>query len=775
MTVNSEAMLAVDFGTTTTSAALVADGETVLIQEPSSGSSSWPSAVYLAGEELLVGTQAADRMQVLPLNFAAEFKRYLGQDAPVVLGERSIAPVDLATAMIAALRTEAERIHGGPVDRAVLTIPDGYGPADPRRELMIAAGEAAGFAAVELIPEPVAAALASPSGASFADGDVILVYDFGGGTFDAALVRVGDFQYEPAVLGHRSLDDCGGRDIDAAIYQWLCQNGPAPVRALLTQDNPDDESQVLEALRARLELATVANAMKHQLSEAQTAAKVFARVHELTMDRPALDQLAKPAIGKTVRCCQALLADASIPKENLRAVLLAGGSSKMPAVGDVLSAELGCPVLLTRNPETAVVLGAARFAGQARSRYASQSRDEPAERAVRWPIPGGVGVLLRWRVDVGSRYDADDTLAEVRLPSGSVIELRDMEGGILRAKHAEPGVVVSSGQWLLTARWPFRPWRRALQLNSQATPAGSGESVYIGSARGLAYGLVAATGVTRWQLPFGTAVSSGAAVADGAVYFGCADGLLRAVDAATGQPGRESKPCGAILSTPAASAGMVCFGADDQQVHALLTSNGEPFWTYPVGAQVRAPITIAGDTVYALATNNYLHALDMATGELRWKQPARCVPWVEKGTTYLAKSTSPLIAVDAADGSERWSASFTWATRPVFGEGTVYAADREGRLTAFDASTGDRRWAGPVTGAPLGIAIGDRLIYLGSSDQHLYALNPADGSLVWRYRAGGQVNSQPVVSDGAVYFTAADNCLYAVDALTGAGPSLTDE
>src|ERR1700733_3035513 len=145
MTSTSDAILAVDFGTSTTSAALVADGETTLIPEPSSGSSSWPSAAYLADGQVLVGTQATDRMEVLPENFATEFKRHLGQDAPVILGEDSFAPEKLASILIAALRTEAGRMLGRPVDRAVLTVPDAYGPADPRRAVMIAAGEAAGF------------------------------------------------------------------------------------------------------------------------------------------------------------------------------------------------------------------------------------------------------------------------------------------------------------------------------------------------------------------------------------------------------------------------------------------------------------------------------------------------------------------------------------------------------------------------------------------------------------------------------------------------------
>ena len=159
----SKAILAVDFGTSTSSAALVANGETIPIREASSGSWSWPSAVYRDGDALLVGTLAERRKQVRPAMYRAEFKRDFGQDVPVILGDQGFPVEALVTELISALREEAERVHGAPIDRAMLTIPASYGPADPRRDLMIGAAEAAGFTVVELIPEPVAAALAPPA------------------------------------------------------------------------------------------------------------------------------------------------------------------------------------------------------------------------------------------------------------------------------------------------------------------------------------------------------------------------------------------------------------------------------------------------------------------------------------------------------------------------------------------------------------------------------------------------------------------------------------
>src|SRR5580700_12007597 len=105
----SDAILAVDFGTSTSAAALVADGETILIEEPASGFTSWPSAAYPDGGDLVVGTEAVSRMPADPQSFAAEFKRHLGEDPPVILGDREYAPQALAAEMIRALRDEACR------------------------------------------------------------------------------------------------------------------------------------------------------------------------------------------------------------------------------------------------------------------------------------------------------------------------------------------------------------------------------------------------------------------------------------------------------------------------------------------------------------------------------------------------------------------------------------------------------------------------------------------------------------------------------------------
>src|SRR5262249_12344462 len=120
----------------------------------------------------------------------------------------------------AALKAEAQKLAGGPIIRCVLTVPASYGRADQRRALMISAAEATRLSTVELLAEPVAAVFAPVIGLAPRPGEPILVYGFGGGTFDTAVVEIGSGTAHE-VRGSAALDDCGGLDLDALLISQL--------------------------------------------------------------------------------------------------------------------------------------------------------------------------------------------------------------------------------------------------------------------------------------------------------------------------------------------------------------------------------------------------------------------------------------------------------------------------------------------------------------------------------------------------------------------------
>jgi molecular chaperone DnaK (HSP70) len=326
----AEPILAIDYGTSRASAAYVVDGQVELVRETASSTVSWPASVFADSENLIVGTLAERRKRIWPAAYRGEIKRDLRRDS-VMLDGRPYQPARLVTATLAALKGEAEAQLGGPLARAVVTIPAVYDPSGPLRRLMINAAEAAGFVDVDLLAEPVAAAWAPLGATRPRPGDLMLVYDLGGGTFDAALIAVGS-SGRHEVIGHSSLYDCGGRDLDQLLFdEILSLHGPA-LEPLL---NPTGQGEVFQtaARRTRHELIDFARQLKHQLTDVPAVEDVFGPAGLLVgIDRERFVQLASPTLARTMACCQHLLDAADIPADKLGGVLLVGGGSKMPVV-----------------------------------------------------------------------------------------------------------------------------------------------------------------------------------------------------------------------------------------------------------------------------------------------------------------------------------------------------------------------------------------------------------------------------------------------------------
>jgi molecular chaperone DnaK (HSP70) len=190
--------LAIDLGTATVGAIAVTDRGAWLVPDPTSGENRWRSSVHWDGRQVVVGALAEHRRRTDPGGYAAGFTRTLDNDEPVQLGARRFRAVELVAELLSAIRSEAQRRYG-PVDRVVVTIPADYLPGDSRRARMVAAAEAAGFLAVELLVEAVAVVSAPLPGPPFAEADLVLVYDLGA-DFEATVVRIRPDMHE--VIGH---------------------------------------------------------------------------------------------------------------------------------------------------------------------------------------------------------------------------------------------------------------------------------------------------------------------------------------------------------------------------------------------------------------------------------------------------------------------------------------------------------------------------------------------------------------------------------------------
>jgi molecular chaperone DnaK (HSP70) len=358
--------LGIDFGTCYSSAAVLIDGILHPVKEPLRPlESSFPSSVCVTKKGEIVISQAAENHRRLnPQGYKNHFKQDLGTDTPYFLGEQQLRfmPEDLVTLMLAGLKKEAEKIINTSLDSAVITIPATY--LNNKKQLMEQAARAAGFTEVHLLEEPVAAAIyysqQGKMGHQLNEGDILFVYDLGGGTFDAALIQKKGRGYEllSQPVGDRQ---CGGIYFDQLIAKdFIRQLNDSPVLELLNSHRKDTE-----ALRAQLTLLDWCRNFKHQLSvsnEYEDLSPLSSDSYTLSRDK--FEDMICPYIDSSCNFCERLLQQAGLQWENINRVLLVGGSCRIPYVQKRLEAQFKCSVVAIDDPELAICFGAAIYGAQ---------------------------------------------------------------------------------------------------------------------------------------------------------------------------------------------------------------------------------------------------------------------------------------------------------------------------------------------------------------------------------------------------------------------------
>jgi hypothetical protein len=444
-------VLVVDLGTTTSAAILVDGGQQVVIRD--SVHEVWPTVVCERDGALLVGEAARASHGDSPL--VTEFKPDIGSPVPVMHGATgSLTAGELAAEVLRALREAATAQQAGsfsssePPRRLLLTTP---AKADEHwRDALIAAGLRAGFTEVELLPEPVAAAYSVRG--PWPPGSKVLVYDLGGGTFDAALIQVTGASFR--VLGTAGLaDGHGGRDIDAAVFQhiWPATESWLSARPHFMSHQDEVEADVLAA----------ATKLKEGLASGKTAREKITLDHWAELTAAELAPLAGDLVRDTADCCLNLIADAGLEPGDVTAVLLVGGSTRLQLVAPCVEQRLQAhgKVGTAPDPVLAVVQGAARWAADRDLRRLREAYTDPPSRStvpLTWSLPQS-GTLVRWLAERNQVYPPGAPLARVRLDDGSFYDLRARAAGRVVEHHAWPGTRVYSGSWLVTSARPAVP------------------------------------------------------------------------------------------------------------------------------------------------------------------------------------------------------------------------------------------------------------------------------------------------------------------------------
>ncbi|MET8154561.1 Hsp70 family protein, partial [Actinoplanes sp. NPDC005259] len=350
--------LGIDLGTTFTAAAIWRDGraETVSLGDRSA---AIPSVVLLRQDETFLTGDAAHRRGFSePQRVAREFKRRLGDTTPFLLGGVPQSAEALMSRLLRWVVDEVTRREGGAPAAICITHPANWGPY--KMDLMRQAARMADLdLPVTYTTEPEAAAVNYTQQQRVEQGSVVAVYDLGGGTFDAAVLRKTATGFE--VMGQpEGIERLGGTDFDAAVFNHVRAALDGKLEAL----DEDDTAAINAVARLRDECVQAKEALS---SDTDTTIPVLLPEvsTEVRLTRAEFEAMVRPALHGSVEALQRALRSADCTPEQVRSVLLVGGSSRMPIVAQLVGSELGRPVVVDAHPKHSVALGAAWLAGAA--------------------------------------------------------------------------------------------------------------------------------------------------------------------------------------------------------------------------------------------------------------------------------------------------------------------------------------------------------------------------------------------------------------------------
>lgn len=343
-------IVGIDLGTTNSVVAAIIDGKAQVLEED--GQQILPSIVGLDGAgKLITGVVARNQMAAFPDRVVASIKRKMGTMEPVPLGEQSFTPPEISAMILRRLRERASRALQQPVTRAVITVPAFFD--EHQRQATVEAGELAGLKVERIINEPTAATLVYHAGSK--DRQHVLVYDFGGGTFDVSIVRMEDGVVE--VLSSKGDTQLGGDDLDRLLLDHVAKQFLAEHQIDL-RENPSTRYRLLQACeRAKVQLSTD---ISTQIAEEFIAEKDGQPLNLIVqLERDEFEELIQPLVDRTITSVDEAIRDAGLNTPQLDDLVLVGGSTRIPLVERRLREEFLREPSRAVDPDLAVAMGAA--------------------------------------------------------------------------------------------------------------------------------------------------------------------------------------------------------------------------------------------------------------------------------------------------------------------------------------------------------------------------------------------------------------------------------
>ncbi len=347
--------IGIDLGTTNSVVAVMEGGKPTVIAN-AEGSRTTPSIVgFSKTGERLVG-QLAKRQAILnPEKTIASIKRHMGEDYKVNIDGKDYTPQEISSMILRKLADDASAYLGEKVTSAVITVPAYFN--DAQRQATKDAGKIAGLDVLRIVNEPTAAALAY--GLEKEKSEKVLVFDLGGGTFDVSILEIGDGVHE--VLSTSGDTHLGGDDFDQKVMDWMCEEFKKQEGIDLKNDKQAMQRVKEAAEKAKIELSSV---LETSISLPFITADANGAKHlELSLTRAKFEDLSRDLLNRCKVPVETALKDAGVTKDDINEVVLVGGSSRIPAVQQLVKDYTGKDPNQSVNPDEVVAVGAAVQAG----------------------------------------------------------------------------------------------------------------------------------------------------------------------------------------------------------------------------------------------------------------------------------------------------------------------------------------------------------------------------------------------------------------------------
>ncbi len=344
-------IIGIDLGTTNSCVAVYEGGEPVVITN-AEGARTTPSVVAFSKTgERMVGQVAKRQAITNPDRTIISIKRDMGNDKKVAIDDKAFTPQEISAMILQKLKADAESYLGQTVTEAVITVPAYF--SDAQRQATKDAGKIAGLDVKRIINEPTAAALAY--GVDKEEGQKILVFDLGGGTFDVSLLDIEDGVIE--VLATAGNNRLGGDDFDERIMNYMADEFKKTDGIDLRADKMALQRLREAAEKAKIELSGMSstNINLPFITADATGPKHF----DMTLTRAKFDELTADLVEKTMGPTKQVLSDSGLSASQIDKVLLVGGSSRIPAVQEAVKSFIGKEPFKGINPDECVAVGAA--------------------------------------------------------------------------------------------------------------------------------------------------------------------------------------------------------------------------------------------------------------------------------------------------------------------------------------------------------------------------------------------------------------------------------